>query len=1819
MNNTLTYAGIRVDSPYPIQQITELTITGRLNEHTRIELRGVLLEEDRDRCVAASSVSDNIRIYDIGGDIGETLMFSGVVTQICVRHERGVYHVDIEGMSHTCLMDTKLRNRSFQDKGDSYSSVIGQVVSGYENADFILTPQDHPTGSLIVQYGETDWTFLKRLASHFNTVLVPQALGSSPRFWLGIRKMEEKEIEDIVRLIATNDAKAYHKAIGGGLSVSEFDFIKYEVESETRLALGVRVTFKGRPCIVEMAEASFTSGLFKYKYLLGSEAGTVQTMLRNEQLCGLSLLGSVLDVRGSEVKIHLRIDEYQNTQKACWIPYAAQSNNVFYCMPEKGESISLYFPLSSEPTAIAVNAVRRNGSNCSGTSKTDTKRVAIPTGQELKLGVPDIDIIEDASLYIKMDKNDGIMVQSHDNLGIFSLGKLRMEARESIKVMANSGNLVAGSGDNASKSQLYMLGCIGGDTNLCAAMALRQDGRFREPFPDMLNRAIEYTVQPPFSWWKLVLCVVAAVAVVALVVVTAGAAAVALGVAAATVNAIMLGAAISGGIAIVSMAAKDIISGKNSSVMDYMSGAFRAAVEGAVCGAVASALAPLQGMQFLTKLGPAGKLFAKACINGLTSTVTDAVLQIPSMFNGEGYDWKRGLISFGTGFAMTYVGAGINALVKKITGSPNSGLCNLSRDPVDMVNGNMVTDTVDFELPGPIPLVWRRTWYSDSSLIGHLGHGSRCSFEMGLDVFEDGQIGVYLADGRAAVFPQMLPGGECFNYKESMLLRHEIDHYVLFDPATRLSYLLYPSENGYMRYKMRCIRNAQGNEISLDYDSRGYLRWITDSVGRKLDVTTDEAGHIVQVAIGNRALLRYRYNEVQDLTEVIDAAGLSLRIEYRNHLVMSKTDRNGNSFNWKYDGSETGSRVTETWGNGLVLYGKIEYHDGANYNVLTDSLGNTTEYHYDERKLCTKIVYADHTETRREYNERYELISEIDEEGRPTSYSYGSMSQRTGITRADGSKIAFEYDDVGRLISTTDPEGGTRHRVYNDDDTINISIDETGAETTYGYNAKKQVESVTNAKGDTIRLEYDSHENMTRATLPDGASARWEYDGFGNCVSVTNALGAVSTYGYDDMSRLVRASLADGNEIHLQYNGYNDVVNVRDRHTEVKFEYTALGSLHSRIQGGRKVTFEYDTEERLETITNENGETYEFERDIKGNITKETGYDSVTRTYGRDLSGLVLEIDRPIDRWTRYQHDKLGNVIRADYYDGTWDTFGYDKTGRISEAANGDTTLKFERDKAGRVTKEWQNGEWVSSEYDELGNRTQVSSSLDASILTDRDQRGWAKNVAAAQRGQPAWAATARYNELGQEIERMLPGVVVGRWQYDATGKPTSHQVRSGDRDTRRRSYEWGAGDRLKTVTDGSTRTKLTYGYDEYGSLVSSTANNKNILRYLYRASDDAGNIYETEDKSDRIYGAGSRLEKSKVDTKELRNVFQGGKDSLVTKGTEFEYDAEGNLIRKTEAGGNVWQYEYYGNGMLSKVTCPDGSEVTFKYDSLGRRIEKKTPEKTIKFVWDRNNPLHELENGGIITWVFGDGFVPVAKLTDIGNYSIVTDHIGTPAEVYGDDGERIWSVELDIYGCVKGSIGDVDFVPFRYQGQYADQETGLYYNRFRYYSPIEGCYIQQDPIGLAGGNPTQYAYVGNPNWWIDPLGLAGVDDPGYFVYGLFKDGADTPYYIGITDDTARRSAEHIASGRLTDGVMNTLEDNVLYGQARGYEQAYIEHYGTRTGTIGEAISPTNQGNKVNSFDHSRTDSRAQVFEETYNSKSNQLKNGNNSSGVSCK
>jgi RHS repeat-associated protein len=144
------------------------------------------------------------------------------------------------------------------------------------------------------------------------------------------------------------------------------------------------------------------------------------------------------------------------------------------------------------------------------------------------------------------------------------------------------------------------------------------------------------------------------------------------------------------------------------------------------------------------------------------------------------------------------------------------------------------------------------------------------------------------------------------------------------------------------------------------------------------------------------------------------------------------------------------------------------------------------------------------------------------------------------------------------------------------------------------------------------------------------------------------------------------------------------------------------------------------------------------------------------------------------------------------------------------------------------------------------------------------------------------------------------------------------------------------------------------------------------------------------------------------------------------------------------------------------------------------------------RFVWDGHTVLHELpSDGDPITWYWEPGtFTPVAREQAGRLLSVASDHLGTPTEMYDETGAPTWQMRLDVLGSPTFDLGSPDDCPWRWPGQYEDEETGLYYNRNRYYEPTFGGYTSIDPIGLDGGM-SLLAYVPDPILWTDPLGLA--------------------------------------------------------------------------------------------------------------------------------
>ena len=174
------------------------------------------------------------------------------------------------------------------------------------------------------------------------------------------------------------------------------------------------------------------------------------------------------------------------------------------------------------------------------------------------------------------------------------------------------------------------------------------------------------------------------------------------------------------------------------------------------------------------------------------------------------------------------------------------------------------------------------------------------------------------------------------------------------------------------------------------------------------------------------------------------------------------------------------------------------------------------------------------------------------------------------------------------------------------------------------------------------------------------------------------------------------------------------------------------------------------------------------------------------------------------------------------------------------------------------------------------------------------------------------------------------------------------------------------------------------------------------------------------------------------------------------------------------------------------------GVVTRYAYDALGRRISKSTEQGTTTFYWNGDVLLSEINEGVSSTsrtYLFEPfSFKPLALVQHGQVYHYHTDHIGTPREITNARAEVVWSSTFKTYGTLAlAHVNEVDN-PLRFQGQYYDEETGLHYNRHRYYDPNCRQFTTQDPIGLLGGM-NAYQYAPNPMTWVDPWGLKSKED----------------------------------------------------------------------------------------------------------------------------
>ena len=551
--------------------------------------------------------------------------------------------------------------------------------------------------------------------------------------------------------------------------------------------------------------------------------------------------------------------------------------------------------------------------------------------------------------------------------------------------------------------------------------------------------------------------------------------------------------------------------------------------------------------------------------------------------------------------------------------------------------------------------------------------------------------------------------------------------------------------------------------------------------------------------------------------------------------------------------------------------------------------------------------------------------------------------------------------------------------------------------------------------------------------------------------------GKITAYGYDAAGQLVQQT---------EYGQSNNEGRLKERpetwHIH-RFKRNILGQLiekqsrkvsgrngQSKDEGISRTRFEYDP--------------------ITGNLIKARNQHSSVELAYDELDRLIGEttVHNGQSATVGYRYDPLGNRIRTILPDGRHIDYLYYGSGHLHQISlNGEVISDIERDKLHRETQ-----------------RTQGS----ISSLYDYDPMGRLKSQRTVWSGTPT--PRGKQNPLAG-------GAVNRRYAYDKAGNLIqSADQRSG---------------------------VLNYVYDKIGRI--QEARNSQTGRSETFAFDPAHNILDIPTSTPSPVGEGKTTAPISDDPQTQGRLKSPAKPNPVSgnrlkeyNGIEYTYDALGNLIyRQLPDGENqYYQYDLENQLVRAEIKKPAGNTEIWEYayDPFGRRLSKErkdklawtsTDPKRTHFVWDGSRLLQEYTYKGCYTYIYTDqdSYEPLAQIFDNakdGRQYIAyfhNDQIGIPREMTDIHGNLLWYGEYTAWGRLKKDecVYKDAHQPFRLQNQYYDEETGLHYNLMRYYEPEAGRFVNQDPIGLLGGD-NLYHLAPNANTWIDPLGLSWIDIP---------------------------------------------------------------------------------------------------------------------------
>jgi len=1016
--------------------------------------------------------------------------------------------------------------------------------------------------------------------------------------------------------------------------------------------------------------------------------------------------------------------------------------------------------------------------------------------------------------------------------------------------------------------------------------------------------------------------------------------------------------------------------------------------------------------------------------------------------------------------------------------------------PVDVATGAVFSVVRDFSLSGRIRVPWVRR-YNTGTLdrpSGPLGPGWSARYfatlsRRGLEYqFQspEGAIELFVD------YDQVIDRGAIVrNLASFQELARTAEGYVItrWGEGQEVERFVFRAGASDVPMPLARIENGASAAIDVSHDESGRVALIRQRLERRalqLHYTAEGRVNAVEfiAADGARQLVvRYEYDAVGRLVVAFDALGHADRYEYdASGRIVRETLKDGGVFVFKYDRE---GRCVRTAGVDGYDEKTFRYHVAIGWTHVTNSLGDTTRYQWlPSGQVITTVDPLGRAE-KTEYDEIGRIAATVLAGGETTRYHYDAEGNRAETIDPAGQSWSYTFNARHQPISFSDPIGRTWRRMYDGSGRLLLVEHPAGGRTAFEWDAAGNLTEVRTRRGTFKSFRYDDRGDLIESIDAAGNSTLCKVDAFGRVAEVVNASGQRYRVSYNGLGQTILIEYPDGSTQQFVYNAGGNQTSATDRNGNTRrYRFGPCKRLLEVTNAnGDTVRFVWGTEpDRLEAVVNETGDTCRFIYDAAGRLVKQIWFDGHEQTFVRDASGRIVEVQNGLGEVVRFIWDACGRLIERRLPDGAIHRVSYDPSGDLIAAETPDRALRFERDAAGRIVREVQGDHVVENAYDEEGNRIRIATDLDHAVEYVIDNGGHVSAV----RLRSGDAFSFMFNERGLEAGRELPGGLRLATEYDASARVTLHNVAAGRRRPAewtessrdvvlRRAYEYAPNGTVLSIRD-SRRDHWQYNYDAEQRILGAARDGEPRESFQYDAAGNLTEIESFERRDELRYSAGNRLESSGT--------------------TQYEFDPQGRLLKRIELGTGTrpageWRFTWDALDQLRSVRRPDGAEWRYAYDFFGRRFSKRGPDSETTYIWDRDVVVHVVPERGLReAWVYADSMPdPVAKIVGQDLFSVIPDQVGSPRELLSRIGTIAWSARASVWGRDSGNASNYTDCPIRFPGQWLDEETGLHYNRFRYYDPDTARYISADPIAPRGAL-NFYRYAPNPLNWLDMLGL---------------------------------------------------------------------------------------------------------------------------------